>query len=160
MPSILFICTGNLFRSPLAAAFFKQRLGQVDAHTDWRIDSAGTWTTTGQSVPAAMLHASEKLGASLEGHLTKVVDGDLLAGFDLILVMEAGHKEALNVEFPFAAEKTFLLSEVVDQIKYDVPDPAISGQEAERVASDMFNLIERGFERISRLAISLSSAHP
>jgi len=157
MPGILFICTGNLFRSPLAAAFFRQRLQQDGQEEHWSIDSAGTWTLPGQSVPAVMQQAAEKRGIHLEKHLSKLVDASLLDSFDLVLVMESGHKEALNVEFPSAASKIFLLPQVVDGVKYDVPDPAITGQDAEQVAADMSSLIERGYERICQLATSLQS---
>jgi protein-tyrosine-phosphatase len=157
MPGILFICTGNLFRSPLAAAFFLQRLWKDGRRDGWSIDSAGTWTLPGQPVPAAVQQAAEKRGIHLDEYRSKLVDAGLLADFDLILVMESGHKEALAVEFPAAACKTFLLSDVADGIAYNVPDPAATGQEAEEVVTGMFNLIERGYASICQLAVSLHS---
>ena len=75
-----------------------------------------------------------------------------LTEFDLVLVMEAGHKEALLTEFPFAAGYLFMLSEVVDGIRYDIRNPTSSYEEAEKCISDLCGLIERGYEKICTLA--------
>ncbi len=160
MPSILFVCTGNLYRSPLAAAFFIRKLQQDGLLDEWVIDTAGTWTTPGQSVPAPILRAAAKQGVNLENHKTKLVSRELLAKFDLVLVMENGHKEALSIEFPSFSCKVHLISEVVDRMEYDIPDPAFSGQDAELVAADMSSLIERGYRTICSLANDLYTSHP
>lgn len=150
MPGILFICTGNLYRSPLAAAFMRKKLETESG--DWKVESAGTWTQPGQPVFPETVQAAAKFGVSLESHLSQLVSADLLSRFDLILVMEKGHKEALDQEFPLYSAKTHLLSHVVDQINYDIPDPVHSGQEIAVLASDLFKLVERGCKTICELA--------
>jgi protein-tyrosine phosphatase len=159
MPGILFVCTGNLYRSPLAAAFFRAKL-LADGRNDWTVDSAGTWTQPGQPVSPETIRAAAKFGANLEGHLSQLISADLLSRFDLALVMEQGHKEALDQEFPFASRKTHLISQVVDCLVYDIPDPLSSGQELDILASDLFKLVERGYQTICGLAQDAAVSKP
>jgi protein-tyrosine phosphatase len=159
MTGVLFVCTGNLYRSPLAAAFFRAKL-LADGKRDWRVDSAGTWTLPGQAISPETIRAAAKFGVHLEGHLSQLIRADLLSDFDLVLVMEKGHKEALDQEFPFASHKTHLISQVVDHLTYDVPDPLSSGQEIEILASDLHKLVERGYQTICALAQDASVSKP
>ncbi len=151
MPGVLFLCTGNLYRSPLAAAFFRARLPAAEREA-WTIESAGTWPLPGQPVPPDGLRVAAEFGADLSGHRSQEVSGPLLARFDLILVMERGHQEALALEFPSARHKIHLFSQVVDRMDYDVPDPLVSGQELRILASDLHQMIARGYSAICTLA--------
>jgi protein-tyrosine phosphatase len=159
MPSVLFVCTGNLYRSPLAAAFFRAQL-PANICNDWTVASAGTWTQSGQPVTPETIRAAAKFGANVEGHLSQLIGADLLSRFDLVLVMEKGHKEALIQEFPFASYKIHLISQVVDNLVYDIPDPMNSGQEIEILASDLFKLVGKGFKTICDLAQDASISKP
>lgn len=151
MPSILFVCTANLYRSPLAAAFFSRKL-QVDGESSrWLVESAGTWTIPGRSVPADALLAAQVMGIDLANHLTRQIDRDLLAKYDLILVMEKGHREALQIEFPFIQKKVYLLSKVADQLEYDIADPVNSDLETGDIVTEMSRLIDRAYPNICRL---------
>jgi len=152
MTGVLFVCTGNLYRSPLTAAFFRAKLFADGDNKDWMVDSAGTWTQPGQPVSPETIRAAAKFGVNLEGHLSQLISADLLSRFNLVLVMEKGHKEALDQEFPFAIHKTHQISQVVDHLTYDVPDPLNSGQEIAILASDLYKLIERGYKIICELA--------
>jgi len=152
MPKILFVCTGNIYRSPLAAAFFVRKLRENKKLKGWVVESAGTWTVPGQSIPQDVLLITEKLGLDLKEHRSRLVNADLLAAQDLILVMERGHKEALGIEFPLVRQKTYLLSEVAGQDVYDIPDPMKSRQKNDTLAADISNLMDRGYQKIIRLA--------
>ena len=158
MRKILFVCTGNLYRSPLAAAFFVRKLQENNNQKGWEVGSAGTWTVTGKSVPQEVLLAAEKFGLDLKDHTTSMLDASLLAAQDLILVMEQGHKEALSVEFPSARNKIYLFSEAVDGQKYDIPDPLKSGQAIDALAADISELMERGHLKIVDLVERLPSS--
>lgn len=152
MPSILFVCTANQFRSPIAAALFRKKLADQARPGKWEIASAGTWTTPGMAPSPVAGRLARRCGLSLEGHHTELVSHSRLAKFDLVLVMEAGHREALLAEFPSSGGRVFLLAEVVDKIRYDVPDPARAPEHAERFARELCELIERGYETICKLA--------
>lgn len=43
MPSVLFVCTANMCRSPMAMVLFRRRLDQAGLASGWRVESAGAW---------------------------------------------------------------------------------------------------------------------
>ena len=71
--------------------------------------------------------------------------------------MERGHKEALRIEFPAVRERVYLLTEMVDGLPADIPDPLSSPGQASRLLEDMCNLIQQGFPRIKQLAEELAA---
>jgi protein-tyrosine-phosphatase len=158
MTSILFVCRGNRFRSPLAAALMRR---EVESTADLRpldIHSAGTWTPDG--LPA--LPETKRLGrlmqlTGIESHRTRQLDGDMLAASDLIVVMEANHREALVNEFPDAANRVHLLAVIVEGKSYDIPDPGLTGISTEEVAHELDHLISHGYLKIIRLAEALGT---
>ncbi len=156
MPSVLFVCTANQYRSPIAAALFKARLFADKRPGRWDVNSAGTWTIPGLAAAPLARKLARRYGLILEMHRTRLLSQAQLINSDLILVMEAGHKEALRAEFPSVARRVFLLSEVVDGVSYDVPDPARSPEHAREYIQELCELIERGFPQITDLAVSLS----
>ncbi len=153
MPSILFICTSNQFRSPLAASLLARRIEDLKREGQWKVESAGTWTSNGHPASSYALHIAMKLGLTgLEDHHTRPVNAALLSNFDLCIVMEAGHKEALGLEFPFIRKQLLLLSEVADGLSYDIPDPAKPGVDLNEVIHELEKLVRRAAARIIALA--------
>jgi protein-tyrosine phosphatase len=84
----------------------------------------------------------------ISAHRSRSITDDIARTFDLILVMEEGHREALCIEFPDLADRIYRLSDMAGQ-SYDIPDP-ISGPIAEvrAVAHEMDAVLQQGFERI------------
>ena len=132
----LFVCMANQFRSPIAAACLQQIVQREYPEEEWVVESAGTWTKDGLPAPTHTLRIAQSLGlAGLERHATRQVHQALLDRFDLVLVMENGQKEALRFEFPSASGRIYLLSELVDGIDYDIPDPSSSIVDMENVGT-------------------------
>jgi protein-tyrosine-phosphatase len=92
------------------------------------------------------------LGLDTSSHRSRRVTREMLAAFDLILTMEAGHKEALQIEFPESAARIFMLSEMVGK-KADIADP-IGGplEDYEDTARELDHLLAQGFKKIVNLA--------
>ena len=155
MPSVLFICTANRFRSPLAAAFLIKALEEMGIIESWRIGSAGTWATPGQPVLQTVSDAARGFGIDLSGHRSERVSRPLLSEYDLILVMQASQKEALLSEFPELGERVFLFSDVVERRSYDIPDSPGSGQGVQEIGAELDALIRRGLNYICVLATYL-----
>jgi len=155
MPSVLFVCTANRFRSPLAAAFFQQMLENSGRTNPWSVDSAGTWTSSGLRVLPEVLLIARKQGLDLSGHRSKLVSEALLSTQDLILVMESGHREALQNEFPLIMDRVYLLSQVTEGRYYDIPDPIDSDEAMREVGENIHELVQTGFGNIYVLAIHL-----
>jgi protein-tyrosine phosphatase len=125
---------------------------QMEAMPGWRIESAGTWSITGQPAATNTLDVLKKRGIVILHHRSRVVSLDLLRQFNLILTMEAGHKEALKIEFPEIASRVYLVSEMIGA-QYDIQDPM--GQpyeEYERAAQELEMIFEKGSDQIQKLA--------
>lgn len=155
MPAILFVCKGNQYRSPLAAAFFYDQLIKTGVPGTWVIESAGTWTEEGKPPSSMAIRDGNRFGVDIKMSRTHQVNAIMLNKYDLIVAMEVGQKEALQVEFPKTKEKIYLLSEIVDGYSYDIPDP-IGKQEADPFdyATELHELITRGFEAICKKALN------
>ncbi len=157
MLSILFVCTANRFRSPIASALFVRSLGKNGRLKDYHVESAGTWAEAGARVVPSAKWINETLNLDLEMHKARPVSRELLDRQDLILVMENSHWEALRVEFPGIKERIHLLASVVTGMTYDIPDPGgpTPGDTFPNVARELSELIDAGFEKICVLAHQL-----
>jgi protein-tyrosine phosphatase len=153
MPSVLFVCTGNRYRSPLAAAVFSKCLEKAEDKAEWKVGSAGTWTELGLPADRRAVRDAKRLGLDLKSHRSRQVDAGLLSQSSLVLVMEAGQKEALQIEFPQERGKIHLLSEVVAGHTYDFLDSFDDLEEpSEDDARELSILIKDGFTNICALA--------
>jgi protein-tyrosine phosphatase len=157
MPAILFVCTANQFRSPLAAACLIQIIDSSDQSAEaWQITSAGTWTSDGEITSSATRKIAQQLGLpGVDQHRTRSINGPLLQENDLIIVMEAHHKEALSSEFPEDRARVFMLSEVTDGYIYDFPDPLKTGDDLFESATELCTKIKSSASKILKLAESL-----
>lgn len=159
MRSILFVCTGNQHRSPVAAAFFNQLLQQHGLR-DWWAESAGTWTVAQQKLPAETVLEARALGFDLSAHTTRMVDETILRDSALVLVMERGQKEALITEFPARADRVYMLTELLGEVPYDIPDPIMSSGQHASILREMCGLIQKAFTPILALARDLEGRPP
>ena len=158
MPSILFVCTANRFRSPLAASLLQRELQALGIAESWLVGSAGIWAAPGQPVMPHVCEAAQRFHIDLSSHRSVRVSRKLLARYDLILAMQAGQKEALLTEYPELGERVYLFSHVVERRTYDIPDAAGSEDEVLELAMELDALIQHGLESICVLATSLHNA--
>jgi protein-tyrosine phosphatase len=135
----------------MAVALFKQKLaGREDAAT-WRVESAGTWPLEGQSASERAVQVLAQRGLDAGAHRARVVSAGLLSDFDLVLVMERGHKEALQAEFPDLSRKVYMLTELTGP-PYDVADPyGRSLQDYEETATELSTLLDLALPGILEL---------
>jgi protein-tyrosine-phosphatase len=155
MPSILFVCTANRLRSPLAAAMFRKKLGELGVAEAWQIDSAGIWAAPGQRALPEAVKAAANVGLELASHRSVRVSRESLFDYDLIVAMTAGQKEALLTEFPRLQDSVYLLSDIVERRGYDIPDAAGSEQELKGLFVLLDGLLRRGLQAICVLATYL-----
>ena len=106
---ILFVCTGNICRSPFAEGLLK-KLVQKNRLDDIVADSAGLLALPGNSAAGlAQKVAEEEYDVDLSGHIAKSIKEDIVDRNDLILVMEYSQAKELLDAFPEAEDKVFLI---------------------------------------------------
>lgn len=151
MPVLLFVCTANLCRSPMAEQLARPLLTQGSL-ADWQVASAGTWTRDGLQPDRATQQVVRELGGDLSRHRSRLLREANIASADVVLVMEANQREALQAEFPAHAAKVHLLSALAGQT-FDIVDP--SGEDIEayrRVAGQIRDLLTYGLACLPTLA--------
>lgn len=154
--SVLFICTANRCRSPMAEALFKRILSEQDRASVWLIQSAGTWAEPGLPATVNAQAALAAQGIDLSLHRSQLLTADLLRSTAVILVMTCHHQEAIQAEFPEVAHKTFLLSQLIGQ-EFDIEDPyGSAAEEYRRCADDIEHILRDGFPHLRELAEGIS----
>jgi protein-tyrosine-phosphatase len=134
----------------MAMALFREKV--KNEALPWRVESAGTWAGAGDPAARLSQYLLLEKGIDLASHRSQAVSRELLANFNLILVMEEGHKEALQIEFPESAGKIFMLSEMIGQ-RYNIQDPVgKSSADYKDVIAEIEYILTRGWERIQQLA--------
>lgn len=148
MPAILFVCTANICRSPMAEKIFQRIAVEVDKLVNWEVRSAGTWAVNGLQASTNAQIVLESMGLNLSEHLSCNISDIELDKYDLILTMEGNHKEAMQVEFPLIADRIYMLSEMVGSA-FDVADP-IGGtvEDYKNTAAFLEDLIRKGYPKI------------
>src|SRR5947199_9308988 len=108
MKTVLFVCTGNVCRSPMAEGIFRHA---VQGRGQYRILSAGLGAMEGQPPSPFAVQATRELGIDISHQRSRLLTPDLVAQADYILGMTHSHIDTVMMLYPQAAEKTFLLRE-------------------------------------------------
>src|SRR3974390_1866942 len=123
MKTILFVCTGNVCRSPMAEGIFRQ---VVQGRGNFRVGSAGLGAMEGQPPSAPAVEAVQELGIGIARQRSRMLSPALVAQADYIFGMTHSHVDTVMLLYPQAAEKTFLLrefDETLDTFEKDISDP-------------------------------------
>jgi protein-tyrosine phosphatase len=132
METILVLCTGNLCRSPMAAAILRRALPHL------RVLSAGLHARDQQPADPLAVHLMRKHRYDLGPHRAQPLSNWMVRAADLVLVMEERQRRAVESLYPGSRGKVFHFSETNGQ---DVPDPYGRGEDAFHHALE---LIEAG----------------
>lgn len=144
--SVIFVCLGNICRSPTAHAVFRQKVKEAGLEDFIEIDSAGTAAYhVGKPADARSREIARNKGIEMEDLRARKVDlGDLIQ-FDYVLAMdEANYADLMEMALSEDKQKIqFFLDYATDYDEYEVPDPYYGG--------------DQGFERVFEMIESASN---
>ena len=123
MKSILFVCTGNICRSPMAEGLFRHA---VKGWADFKVGSAGIGAINGLPPSTHATRAMREIGIDISHQRSRMITAEMVAQADYIFGMTHSHVDAVTLLYPQAAEKTFLLrefDETLDEYEKDISDP-------------------------------------
>jgi protein-tyrosine-phosphatase len=146
---LLFVCYGNIMRSPFASSYLHLRT----ATNGWTVQamSAGLYERAGRDADARAIAAGRHWGVDLSSHRSKSIDDELVRWADLILVMDRANLREMHRSYPAAATKTYLLGLLGPPEMHDIeiPDPYAGAEEATekacgRIAAAVDRLVAYG----------------
>jgi len=144
--SVLFVCMGNICRSPTAEGVFRYFVEQAGMSDRLNIDSAGTHAYhVGEPSDRRARAAAERRGMSLEGISARRVSADDYERFDYIIAMDEDNMARLQAEAPEGhGARLHLFLEFADVSETDVPDPYYGGAAGFERVLDLVEAASRG----------------
>ncbi len=141
LKNVLFVCTGNTCRSPMAEGLFRKL---VAGRNDYEVGSAGVAATRGTPCNPETAALLKKREAMLDGFGSRQISDAVLASATHVFAMTRGHMQTLESRFPDHADKFYLVCEFVEipreGIGADVPDPIGLGRRAYEEVAGMFDV--------------------
>ena len=132
---ILFVCTGNICRSPMAEVILRSRLGK---DTEWKVASAGVAAADGEPASEEAIAVCRELGLDLRQHGSQPVTRGLVEHARWIVVMTEAHCEILTRRHPELNTRIRLLKSFGFSKDFaDIPDPIGGSVEVYRTVRDM-----------------------
>ncbi|WP_245926275.1 low molecular weight protein arginine phosphatase [Sulfoacidibacillus thermotolerans] len=150
MYEILFVCTGNTCRSPMAERIMANLLKQSGLDTQVSVSSAGLFALTGDAMSPGAQAALLRRGIGQgETHKARRLTEEQITQADLVLTMTEAHKKTLLQAFPKFQEKIFTL------LEYAKESAGEGGVSADQLPTsldvqDPFGLDDEEYERAAR----------
>ncbi|MFW5986022.1 MAG: ribose 5-phosphate isomerase B [Halanaerobiales bacterium] len=124
MPNLVFVCTGNTCRSPIAERLFKKMVEEYGLQDDWQVSSAGIAAFPGQTASREAISVLRETGIDLTNHSSRQLTYDIIMKADLILTMTTRHKELINHQFSDENIRIYTLKEFAgEEDNLDIIDP-------------------------------------
>jgi len=147
---LLFVCSGNTCRSPMAAGLFQRLWRLEDAGWDIETRSAGTNAMPGFPASTHGVAVMQRRQIDLTHHRSVQVNEQMLLDADLVLTMTRAHKDSICQSWPQVARRVYTMLEYAGR-DGDVIDPfGGAAEHYEQTAVYLENLLGSVINRIRR----------
>lgn len=132
---LIFICTGNTCRSPMAEGFFRALDGEN--RTEFLVSSAGTFTPEGLAPSKNAIITAHELGAEISAHRSRNLTQQMVEEATLLVCVTVAHAQRVAANFPQAISKIRILTP-------DVQDPFGGNLQCYReTAQEIYHAVEK-----------------
>lgn len=116
--AILFVCYGNICRSPFAEAYLRTIVAP-----EIQVRSCGYYPVADRICTVEAVFAAKKYGVDLSGHRSRVINDALIEESDVIFVFDEENLQNIITRYPKIRDKVWYVSEVTKKVPVTIPDP-------------------------------------
>jgi protein-tyrosine-phosphatase len=121
---VVFVCTANVCRSPMAEKLFEEALKKSETKKKVKVFSAGISAMDGDQASENSLQACEEVGLDLTDHRSAALTRATLENASAIFCMTESHRALLNMYFEVPESTSiFLMREFIEEGSKELPDP-------------------------------------
>jgi len=148
LKKLLFVCSGNTCRSPLAEGIAKKLLTEYSLDVI-EISSAGSSALDGLPASALAIEVAGRHSIDLTEHRATLLNRTLVKDADLIITMGSNHRETVGIIEPSSLDYTFLLTDFCDDQVGNILDPiGLGAEDYESTYQVLDNCIRQLFEKL------------
>lgn len=153
MKKIMFVCTGNICRSPMCHYYLQKLIKENGLESEFYVDSCGTYANTGESSTLNAIESMKAYGVDLRKHRATNIEKSGMEEYDLVLCLTLSHKASVLEYCPKLRGKVYTLKEYTnpnDSYK-NVDDPwGLSLHVYHECAEELVHLVDILFEILKK----------
>lgn len=151
MKKIMFVCTGNVCRSPMAEGYLLKKFRDLNKEDEYLVSSCGIYANKGENATHNAVEVMKKYGVDIEHHKATRIEDSNIEEFDLVITLTEYHKKIILENYPSLNGKIYTLKEFVDKdLEYiDIDDPwGLDINIYRFCATEIVNYIDKLIEKI------------
>lgn len=125
MIKIMFVCTGNICRSPMAHHYMQKRVKDLNIEDNFLISSCGVYACSGEKATQNAIFVMKEYDVDMENHRATNIADTNIEHYDYIITLTTRHKEQIRYFYPKLGDNIYTLREFVDdkEIYKNIDDP-------------------------------------